>query len=290
MASRLLSTIKVAVGTSTAAIALCLALPNASQAATFVDSELSLVIDSSGSIGTRNFNTQRDAYASVFNSPDTYNDIISRGSLGSIAVNLIQFGATAVEDIGWTVIDSVAASQSFAASISAITDGAGSSTNMTAALNLAANSFNSNDIESARQVIDISTDGGPNNRTTAATASQNAIASGVEVINVLGIGGGINEQYLQDNIARGSNADGNPAFVVIANTFDEVESTLRQKISREIAVIPDTPTPEPPIDPPTPQPPAQSVPEPASVLGILATAAAAASLRNRKKTEDLAEA
>ncbi len=260
--SRLSGTI--AIGASTAVVAFGVLAPSSAIAMT-VDSELSLIIDGSGSVGNTNFNTQLDAYKNVFSDPDTYNNLISKGSLGKIAVNLIQFGSVATEEIGYTLIDSVASSQAFANQIMGINRGGGS-TNMTAALNLSASGLFSNAFSGNRSVIDLSTDGVPNSQFGATAASQSAISSGVDVINVLGIGSGINTSFLQNNIARGTNADGSNAFVVVANTFAEVESTLENKLAREIA-----------------PPSSAEIPTPALLPGLIGMGVAA--FRKRKGEE-----
>jgi len=84
-----------------------------------VDSEISLLVDISGSIDSSEYNLQLEGYAESFDNPDLYNNLISQGVEGQVAVNLIVWagGNQQQESIGWTLIDSVQTSQDFAKDI-----------------------------------------------------------------------------------------------------------------------------------------------------------------------------
>lgn len=224
-----------------------------------VDLELSLLIDASGSISSSDFQTQIDAYESVFNDPTLFTNFISQGSLGQIAVNVVKFGSSANEDVPFTLIDSVAASQAFAASVGAVNQsGVGFTTSITDGINTALASVNNNTFDGTQITFDISTDGSPNNQSSAAAAAANALNSGVDAINALAIGSGANVSFLQSSLIGGTNSNGSPAFVVTANSFGEVQTALTNKIQQEVGGGNGGNT---------------TVPEPASIAALLAVGA-----------------
>lgn len=222
--------------------------------------ELSLVVDSSGSISTSEFALQAGAYESIF-SDSFVDNFINAGD--QLFANLILFGTSAVEKIGFTAITDNAAAASFGAAIGAVTrTGATGSTDTEEATELATNIITTNGIASDRTIIDVSTDGRPNSTTNAIAAAAAANAAGVTV-NAIGIGGGVGTQFLDDFTTAGG------GFFVTANSFAEFEASLRTKLRREI-----TGNPVPP--PPGPGMPPSSVPEPGSLaligLGLLGLA------------------
>jgi len=122
-------------------------------------------------------------------------------------------------------------------------------TNTALGVNTAAASIASNGIDGDRLIIDVSTDGLPNEpgstanaRAAAITAATNAAADGITV-NAIGVGSGVTGDTF---LSAFSSAGG--GFFLTADNFSEFEGVLRQKISREVT------------DPPT------SVPEPTSML------------------------
>ncbi|MEA5563955.1 DUF1194 domain-containing protein [Anabaena sp. UHCC 0399] len=226
-----------------------LAISTSANAATFVDTELSLLVDVSGSVSTSEFNLQKQGYVDAFNNADLFNNFISQGNTGKIAVNLIYWsGATQQQQsVGWTLIDSVEASQNFANAISATTRPFGGSTVIGSAIDFATPLIFNNDFDSTRQVIDVSGDGASNAATTSA-ARDAALAAGVDAINGLVIGNSTSLFNFYNNNVKG----GTGAFVLQANTFQDFAATVQQKLEIEISA-----------------PPTTSVPEPATLIGLL---------------------
>lgn len=234
-----------------------------------VDVELSLLVDGSGSISSSEFALQRDAYVSIFNDASLFETAVANGSEGQIAVNLIQFASSAVEEIEWTLIDSVEASQAFATEVATLTR-LGGGTNLGAAIDEATQGLLNNEFEGqAALSIDISTDGRPSSRTAATEAAQNAFDSGISVINAIAIGLP-DVDFLADNIIGGTNLNGDPGFVRQVETFEEFEDVLADKIFIEVDTAPTpTPTPTPtPAPTPAPTPEPVSTPEPISTAGL----------------------
>ncbi|MEP6785599.1 MAG: DUF1194 domain-containing protein [Sphingomonadales bacterium] len=193
-------------------VALGVAMPAASQAATI---ELALAIDTSGSIGLANFNLQKQGYINALS------DLSVLARDGSVAIGIYQF-STNVSTL-FTMKEITNAN--FASLISALNGMTynGGSTNIAGALTTATADIFGNNVQSTRQVIDVSTDGF-NNIGNLATARSNALAAGIDQINCLAIGSPTDCPDVQG---------GTGSFSVVANDFGDFEATLRTKIIRE---------------------------------------------------------
>jgi len=248
-----------------------LAISTSAHAASLVpvDLELSLLVDVSGSVNATEFDLQKQGYVNAFSNAGLFNDFISKGNLGKIAVNLIYWsGANQQQEVvGWSLIDSVATAQTFASNIGATTRVFNSgSTAIGSALNFAAPKFFNNNFDGARQVIDVSGDGATNDGLDTETARNAALASGVDTINGIIIQGESGLQaFYQNKVIGGINATGAPAFVLTAQSFQDFGAAIDKKIKAEIK--------------PT------SVPEPASIVGLLVfgTIGASSMLKRNKK-------
>lgn len=195
----------------------------------FVDLELSLVTDVSGSVDQTEFNLQMEGYETAFRSP-LLHSAIQAGSYGQIAVNLIFFDDTAEIGLDWAVISNATEANAFADLIAGLTNPTSGGTNPASGINLATSSIFGNNITSTRQVIDVSGDGAGSSSTDAA-ARDNALAAGVDAINGLPILGGSTtlEQYYIDYIQGG---DG--SFTLPADDFATFQAAVLEKLEREI--------------------------------------------------------
>ncbi|MBG1258902.1 DUF1194 domain-containing protein [Nostoc commune] len=256
-----------------AAASCCLsvfAISTSAHAATLVpvDLELSLLVDVSGSVDNSEFNLQKQGYVNAFSNAGLFNDFISKGNLGKIAVNLIYWSSAnqQQEVVGWSLIDSASAAQTFANNVSATTRVYSGQTAIGSALNFAAPKFFNNNYDGVRQVIDVSGDGATNNGASTIAARNAALALGVDAINGVTIGSEAGLQaFYQNNVIGGTNATGAPAFVLAAQSFQDFGAAIDKKIKAEIK--------------PT------SVPEPASIVGLLVfgTIGASSMLKRNKK-------
>lgn len=238
-------------------------------AATFVDIELSLLVDVSGSIDATEFNLQKQGYVDVFSDDSLFNNFISKGKEGKIAVNYIYWSSSTrqQEAVGWTLIDSVQASQDFANAIDAANRPFRGGTSPGSAINFATPLFSSNQFDGERQVIDVSGDGRGRVFNTA-NARDNALDAGIDAINGIVIGDSSSlKAFYENNVIGGVNADGTPAFVVEANTFADFGSAIDQKIKAEITI----------------NPPTTSIPEPGSIFGLIAVGAFGATSAAKRK-------
>jgi uncharacterized protein YhjY with autotransporter beta-barrel domain len=191
------------------------------------DLELSLVTDISGSVDETEYNLQMDGYAQAFRN-SLLHTAIGRGQQGQIAVNLIFFDNTASEGIGWTLLTNASDANAFADLLDNIARPSFGGTNPAAGIDLATASIFGNNIESTRQVIDVSGDGAGNASLDQA-ARDAALAAGVDAINGLPIGDQSLADYYENNIVGG--ADG---FLTPAATFEDFEASILEKLQREI--------------------------------------------------------
>ena len=245
-----------------------LAITASAQAAslTSVDVELSLLVDVSSSVNSSEFNLQKQGYVDVFSDGSLFNDFISKGNEAKIAVNLIYWssGGRQEEAVGWTLIDSVQASQDFANAVNASTRPFFGATAPGSAIDFATPLFRTNQFDGARQVIDVSGDGRENSGLDTATARDNALNDGIDAINGIVIGGNPSvRSFYENELIGGVNGDGTPGFVLEATTFEDFGDVIEQKIQAEIVSV--------------------AVPEPGSMIGLFAVGAfSAASVAKRK--------
>lgn len=198
--------------------------------------ELALLVDVSGSVDAGEFALQRTGYVNAFQSAAVQNAIL--GSVnGSIAATLIYWsgGGQQQTAVGWTVINSVASSNAFAAAIGLAGRPYSGLTAPGSAINYAVPLFASNGHTAPRQVIDISGDGSQNDGANTAAARDAALAAGIDAINGLVIGGdaGVLAWY-NANVKGGAGA-----FVLTANDFGDFGAAIQDKLVREITGVPE---------------------------------------------------
>jgi hypothetical protein len=205
--------------------------------------ELALLVDVSGSVDTNEYNLQKQGYVSAFQSAAVQNAIL--GSVGgSIAVSFIEWSGNSQQatKVGWTLIDSVASANAFAALINATTRSFNGSTAIQSAMLFGSGLFASNGFEGARKVIDVSGDGSDNDTTTcnvglnSACGRDAALAAGVDSINglpILGSEAGL-LAYYTNNVKGGATGFVNPA-----SDFTTFAVAIENKLVQEIHGTPE---------------------------------------------------
>lgn len=196
-----------------------------------VDLELSLVIDSSGSISQSEFVQQIEGYANAFEQASVVNSIVNADN--GIAVNTILFAGSATEVITFRQLSNATDVTDFVAALRAI-DRIGGGTNVAAGVLAATESIATNEFDSGNIIIDVSGDG-TSSRSQVQAARDNAISAGVSRINAVAIGGEGIFNFYRDNVIAGPGS-----FVLRAEDFNAFGEAIANKIQVEIGV-PDDP-------------------------------------------------
>ncbi|MGI9509201.1 MAG: DUF1194 domain-containing protein [Geminicoccaceae bacterium] len=206
-----------------------------------VDLELSLVIDSSGSIDAGEFSQQIDGYAEAFRQTTVVDSIAATPN--GIAVNTILFASDASEVITFQHLQTEADVLDFADQLAAIERVTGG-TDIADGINLAVETLNTNQFESGNVIIDVSGDGAQNVAGGDPAASRDAaLSAGVSRINGIAIGNQNIFDFYQANVIGGTDA-----FVLQAESFDEFDAAIANKIGLEVGAP--APAPPPPAAPP----------------------------------------
>jgi Protein of unknown function (DUF1194) len=212
--------VRIACLSTVAALGLAAAPANAA-----VNLELGLAIDGSGSISAADFALQKSAYASVLN------DVLVLPLDGTVAIGVKLFG-TSVTNVFTTAVITNANIASLIAAINGMVQPA-SNTNIAGTIDAFVTEFNGNAINSAKQIIDVSTDG-VNNIGNLATSKAAALgAGGIEQINCIGLGAMADCAAVQGGVG---------SFSVNAATAADFQAALKKKITIEIRGVPEAGT------------------------------------------------
>ncbi len=196
-------------------VALGAAMPTSASAA--VSLELGLIIDGSGSIGSANFALQKNGYVNALG------DLSVLPTDGTVAIGVYLF-SNSVQTVFSMQAITAANIATLIAAVNAMTF-PNSTTATDLAVNVATADIFTNNIDSARQILDISTDGVPNSQAAYNTAKAAALTAGIDQINCVGIGNGADCSLVTGGVG---------AFSVNATTFDDFENALKRKITREV--------------------------------------------------------
>ena len=217
-------------------------LPAAASSLIPVNTELSLLVDVSGSISAAEYALQMGGYRNAFlNLASEFES----GKFGSVAVNLIQWSSANQQrqSISWTLLKDQASVTQFAAALGTVPRASSGVTAPGSAIQFATPLFSSNDYEGQRWVIDVSGDGEQNAGVSTILARNNALAAGVSTINGLPIVTSPSSSlvtWYQNNIQGGDDS-----FVLPANGFDDFGRAIEQKLRLELTLPPTNPTPVP---------------------------------------------
>jgi len=220
-----------------------------------VDLELVLAVDVSLSIDSGEARLQRQGYVEAFRDRQVL-DAIKGGILGRIAVTYFEWANSAHTQliVNWTVIDSDAAAEAFAAALQKRYPGPAHYTSISGAIDFGRSLFKDNGFDGTRQVIDISGDGPNNWGDLVVHARDRAVAQGVTIngLPILDEGPGPFGRYNIPNLDlyyRDCVIGGPAAFIVVAENFQAFADAIRRKLILEIAGGTPEEAPRPPATP-----------------------------------------
>ena len=149
------------------------------RAQTEVDLALVIAVDISYSMDTDEQELQREGFAEAFRSPLVH-DAIRHGMLGRVAVTYMEWAGSADQHviISWTILDNSESLMAFADRIASTPLRRAQRTSVSAAIDAAANLFDSSGLEATRKVIDVSGDGANNQGRPVTQARDEAVAKG----------------------------------------------------------------------------------------------------------------
>ena len=187
------------------------------------NTELVLVIDSSGSINSSEWDLMVNGYDSALTDPTVL------PTDGTVSLAVVRFGSSATTILGMTQINSAADAQTVADAITGMTHLYAGSTNISSGITLAETLLTDSFV--GTQIIDVSTDGQHNTGSPypldAATA---AVDSGeADAVNVLGVGSGAQVNFHYPNPG---------SFGVVVDSYDDFADAIKAKIQTEINGIP----------------------------------------------------
>lgn len=216
------------------ALALCLAAPAAAQE---VDLELVLLADASGSITDQEIAFQRQGYATAFRDAAVQGAILN-GLTGRIAVTYVEWAANQAVVADWTVIDSEAAAERFAAALLVPSRQAYGRNAIGAALVEGQRLIEANGIDGLRRVIDFSGDSANNYGAPPVPIARDQVVAAGITINGLPILCKVCRSWSGVNLKRAyaEQIIGGPgAFVVAAEGRESFAAAVRRKLILEIA-------------------------------------------------------
>lgn len=209
-----------------------------------VDVELLLAVDVSWSMDHEEQLIQRDGYAAAFRSKEVV-DAIVNGGYGRIAVAYVEWAGAKnqIMVVPWTLIDSAAASESFARALTVDEPLQLRRTSISGVIDFATSTFDGNGYAGLRRVIDISGDGPNNDGRPVAAARDAAVARGITInglplmTNTDETSGGFSVRNL-DRYYADCVIGGGQAFVIPVTSWTGFPTALRRKLVLELAGLP----------------------------------------------------
>ena len=198
-----------------------------------VDLELVLAADASGSIDDGEHALQRMGYARALRDPRVLN-AIRGGAEQAIAVTYIEWTGRGLQAtiVPWTIIKDQDSAERVAQQLLTQPRALfGGGTGVGEAIFFSAGLFDNNDIDSVRQVIDVSGDGPTNQGRQADVARDYAVQKGITIngLPILTDYPGLDTYYEQNVIG------GTGAFMVPAMGFEDFAEAVLHKLIREVA-------------------------------------------------------
>ena len=223
--------------TKSALVSIPLMMSSSFASAVAVDAELSLVIDISGSVSGSEYNLMMDGYANAFRDATVQNNILTNGTNGAVAVNVVFFssGAFTTALDSFTLLDSAASINAFANVLDNFVRPGGGGTVISSGMNKSLSLLTAdNGFESTNLVMDVSGDG--TSSTAATQAARNAAEAAGVTVNGITIGSNSINTFYNNNVITSN------GFSIHATNFSGFEDGVKQKLRIETQT---NPVPEP---------------------------------------------
>ena len=210
-------------------------------AAAYVDLELVLAVDVSGSIDEEEAALQRAGYVKALADPRVA-EAIESGHIGRIAVTYIEWAGSSYQlvTMPWQVLDGEETARDFAARLATTPIATERYTSISSIIEVATVMLEDNKYQGTRRVIDISGDGPNNIGLPAPIARDRALLTGVTINGLPILNGKPNrygfpqiedlDRYYVECVIGGPGA-----FIEIANGFEAFADTVLRKLLLEIA-------------------------------------------------------
>ena len=204
-----------------------------------VDLELVLAVDASGSVDAQEYKLQMSGIARAFRDPRVL-QAIAAGPHGRIAATVVTWAEAAEpkDAAPWSLIGSAAEAEAFAAIVERMPRRVAGGTGIGTALVFSAKLIEQNNIESLRQVIDLSGDGRettPRDFTILPRYARHYAISRGMTINGLAI---LNEVPDLDAYYRSDVIGGGEAFAMAVRGYADFGAAITRKLIREIRYQP----------------------------------------------------
>jgi hypothetical protein len=195
---------------------------------------LVLVMDVSDSVDGDEFALQRVGTAAAFVDPEIVN-AISGGSLGKIAVSVVEFANSAIIVVPWTIVSDAKSARGFSSMLTATnrSQEIGTGTSISSGISLADNLIITMPYRATRKVIDVSGDGTNNTDdegvtievTTALAKSLHVVINGLTIGDDFGL-----EEFYEESVVSGPGA-----FKLHSENYRDFTKAMRRKLIREIS-------------------------------------------------------
>jgi len=191
-----------------------------------VSLDLAMCMDASGSVSWSEFQMQLEGTAAAIEDPA----IVPHD--GSVRLSALQFSSWTRVEVPPTIITKENAAQ-IAGEVRGIRK-LGGGTSIHSCVNKATSGITSASPSSAMKVIDVSTDG-YSSRSHAVRASDNAREAGIDTLNSIGVGTGVDHDLLEQ-IVFPQPVGGERGFVITIDNYADYGDAIAGKVEREVRV------------------------------------------------------
>jgi hypothetical protein len=208
----------------------------------YVDLQLVVAVDISGSMDYYEQQVQRDGYVAAFRDPEVIKAITS-GPYGRIAVTYVRWAGGFIQEaaVPWRIVGSQADAHEFAEAIRNAPLYTERGTSISSALNFSLSAFSVSGVDSDRRTIDISGDGANNDGPPVAPVRERILGQGITInglpilLNPSGVPGNFVglDAYYQDCVVGGPGS-----FSIPVRKIEEFAPAIRRKLILEIAAVP----------------------------------------------------